>query len=212
MKLIVFYILYFLGLPVILLYFYFKVSHQAGLADFLGEVNGNQGNEVSERTEKAEHRRRRTQVVFAVVLVLFLLSWHLITSDLVDLRFKGEIKSGPAGMYTENPVVVSLGPTYDVNETVQTIQEDESRWLPNEVEQVVDLDKLANKWGRIAVYRTYDQRYVITLTYLIPWPVVRSYGFQYVETEDGKKKIIKKERKTVFYPLDPGIVDETAKL
>lgn len=212
MQVIAFYILYFLGLPVILLYFYFKLRHQAGFADFLGGVNGNQGNEGSERTKKAKQKLRRTQVAFAVVLVLFLLSWHLITSDLVDLRFKGEIKSGPAGMYTENPVVVSLGPTYDVNETVQTIQEDESRWLPNEVKEVVDLDKLAKKWGRIAVYRTYDQRYVITFTYLAPWPVVKSYGFQYVETENGEQKIIKKERKTVFYPLDPGIVDDTAKL
>lgn len=180
--------------------------------DFLGGVNGNQGKDSSERTEKAKRKRRNTKIVFTVVLILFLLSWHLITADLVDLRIKGEVKYGGGGMYTENPVVVSLGPTYNGSEIVRTMKEKETRWLPKQVEKVVSLDKLANSWGRIGVYRTYDQRYVITITYLSPWPVVRSYGFQYVETEGGGKKILKKERKTVFYPLDPGIVDETAKL
>ncbi len=212
MKIVTFYLLYFFGLPIILIYFYFKLRHQAGFADFLSTVNGNQGKESSERTEKAKKKRRRTKIIFAIVLVLFLFSWHLITADLVDLRFKGEVKYGGGGMYTENPVVVSLGPTYNGAEIVRTMKEKESRWLPDQVEKVVDLDKLANSWGRIGVYRTYDQRYVITITYLSPWPVVRSYGFQYVETENGEKKIIKKERKTVFYPLDPGIVDKTATL
>lgn len=212
MKVFVFYILYFLGFPLILLYFYFKLRHQAGFVDFLGGVNGNQGKDSSERTEKAKRKRRNTKIVFTVVLILFLLSWHLITADLVDLRIKGEVKYGGGGMYTENPVVVSLGPTYNGSEIVRTMKEKETRWLPKQVEKVVSLDKLANSWGRIGVYRTYDQRYVITITYLSPWPVVRSYGFQYVETEGGGKKILKKERKTVFYPLDPGIVDETAKL
>lgn len=211
MKIVTFYILYFLGLPVILIYFYSKLRHQSGFAGFLSSVNGNRGKKSSERTEKAKKKSQRTKIIFSIVLVLFLLSWHFITADLVDLRFKGEVKYGGGGMYTENPVVVSLGPTYNGEKVVRTMKEKETRWLPDQVEKVVALDKIANSWGRIGVYRTYDQRYVITITYLSPWPVVRSYGFQYVETEEGKK-IIKKERKTVFYPLDPGTVDETAKL
>ena len=77
---------------------------------------------------------------------------------------------------------------------------------------VVDLDNLVNFKGRIAVYRTYDQRYIITHTYLLPYPVVKCFGFQYIETDNGGIKIIKKDKRKIYYPLDPGTADDTAKL
>lgn len=212
MKLIILYSLYFLGLPSILLYFYLKLRSQNQFIDFLGNADSNQGKSSSKRTKKAEQKRKRTKIIFVVILILFLSSWHIITSELIDLRLKGEIQYGKAGMYTENPIVISLGPTYDVNKIIQTMKEEKDRWLPDQVERVVDLDILADQKGRIAVYRTYNQRYIITLTYLLPYPVVKSFGFQYVRTDDGKLKIVKGDKKTIFYPLDPGTADNTAKL
>lgn len=99
-----------------------------------------------------------------------------------------------------------------MKKVIETIKNKEERWLPDQVEEVVDLDRLANFKGRIAVYRTYDQRYIITYTYLLPYPLIKSFGFKYVKTDDSHLKIIKKDKRTIFYPLSPGIVDNTAKL
>ncbi|MBS3736890.1 MAG: hypothetical protein V5A87_04805 [Candidatus Bipolaricaulota bacterium] len=165
-----------------------------------------------DRREKVEKKRYWLRIIFIVILIVFLSSWHLVTSELADIRMRTEMKYGGGGIYSENPVVVSLGPTYDVNGVIETMKNKEERWLPDQVKEVVDLDHLVNFKGRIAVYRTYDQRYIITYTYILPYPIIKSFGFKYVKTDDGQLKIIKKDKKTIFYPLAPGIVNNTAKL
>jgi len=209
---IFYHVIYFIGLPAILLYFYLKFRSQTEFINFFGALASKDSRENRARREQVEKKRRRLKVIFVLVLVAFLLSWHLVTSELVNIRMKGEIRYAATGIYAENPVVVSLGPTYNVENVVETIRNKEERWLPNQVEKVVDLDDLANFKGRIAVYRTYDQRYIITHTYLLPYPVVKCFGFQYVETDDGQLKIVKKDVRTIFYPFDPGTADDTAKL
>ncbi|MCF7890887.1 hypothetical protein K9M78_06670 [Candidatus Bipolaricaulota bacterium] len=165
-----------------------------------------------DRREKVEKKRYWLRIIFIIILVVFLSSWHLVTSELADIRMRTEMEYGVGGIYSENPVVVSLGPTYNVRRVIETIEKKEERWLPDQVKKVVDLDRLANFKGRIAVYRTYDQRYIITYTYLLPYPFIKSFGFKYVKTDDGQMKIIKKDKKTIFYPLSPGTIDNTATL
>lgn len=203
---------YFLGLPLILLYFYLRFRSQREFISFFGDLYNWESKKNKERRKKAEKKRYWLRIIFIVILIVFLSSWHLVTSELADIRMRTEMEYGFGGVYTDNPVVVSLGPTYNVRKVIETMKNKNEQWLPNQVEKVVDLDSLANSKGRIAVYRTYDERYIITFTYLLPYPLIKSFGFKYVETDDGRLKIIKKDTRTIFYPLSPGIVDNTAKL
>lgn len=209
---IIYFLAYYLGLPLILLYFYLRFRSKREFISFFKDLDNGESKENKERREKAEKKRYWLKIIFVVILIVFLSSWHLVTSELADIRMRTEMEFGFGGIYTENPVVVSLGPTYDVSEVIETIKSKKERWLPDQVEEVVDLDSLANSKGRIAVYRTYDERYIITFTYLLPYPLIKSFGFKYVKTDDDQLKIIKKDKRTIFYPLSPGIVDKTAKL
>ncbi|MEF8797910.1 MAG: hypothetical protein V5A79_00635 [Candidatus Bipolaricaulota bacterium] len=210
---VLYYILYFAGLPLILIYFWVRLRSEREFIQFFSALNTRDTEENIDNERKSSKRYRATKIIFLVILFAFLGSWHFIASEVAHLRMVRELKFGAGGVYNENPVVVSLGPTYDVKGVINTIKEKKERWLPKRVEEVVNLENLKRRKGRIAVYRTYDQRYVITFTYLLPYPVIKSYGFQYVETEGGRKlKIIKKDQKTVFYPLNPGRVDKTGKL
>lgn len=207
-----YYILYFAGLPLILIYFFVKLRSEKEFIQFFSDLNTRDTEENIDNEGKSRKRYRATKITFLVILLAFLGSWHYIASEVTHLRMVRELKFGAGGIYNEKTVVVSLGPTYDVKSVTNTIKEKKERWLPEKVEKVVNLESLKKRKGRIAVYRTYDRRYVITFTYLLPYPVIKSYGFQYVKTEGGKLKIIKKDQKTVFYPLNPGRVDKTAKL
>lgn len=211
MTLFFYYLIYFLGLPTILLYFYYKLKSQKEFIDFFR--NKSEGfTETGDRTSKVEKKRRRVKIAFFIVMVLFLASWHFVASEIIDIRMSQEIQFSGMGSYRKDPVVVSIGPTYDVKKVINTIKNKENRWIPEKICQVVNLDQLTGYPGRIAAYRTYDGRYIITFTYLLPYPVAKSFGIQYVETENGDLKIIKKDTKTVFYPFNPGSLDNTAKL
>jgi len=212
MKTLGLYALYFLGLPGIVLFFTLRYRSQKKFLEFYDGLEGEIGKEGGEKTQPILKRRRILIISTLVLLLIFLLSWHWITSELADQRMKFEIASGPAGIYLDNPISVSLGPTYETEKLVEEIRKNESRWLPALVEDLVELKELSRGRGRVAAYRTYDGRLIIVKTYLLPYPYVKSYGLQFVETETGEKVIIKKEEKTIFYPLDPGTVGSTAKL
>lgn len=212
MTLLLYYLIYFLGLPVILLYFYYKLRSQKEFINFFRNRSEDFTDKHEERTSKIEKKRKKVKIAFAIVLVLFLASWHFVASEIIDIRMSQEVRFSGMGSYKENPIVISLGPTYDVSGTIKTIKTKEDRWLPEKIAQVVNLDNLTGYPGRIAAYRTYDQRYIITFTYLLPYPLTKSFGVQFVETEAGDLKIIKKDRRTVFYPLNPGALDGTAEL
>ena len=205
-------IVYFLGLPLILLFFYLKFKSQTEFINFFNSLSSRGSKENQGIKENIEKKRSRLRKAFVVILLVFFTSWHLVTSELVDISMKREMKYGSGGMYSENPVAVSLGPTYDTKKLIETVRDDRERWLPDKVEKLVDLDYLASFKGRVAAYRTYDQRYIIVCTYLLPYPLIRSFGFKYVKTDKGQLKIINKDKKMVFYPFGPGQVDDTAKL
>ncbi|MBS3788203.1 hypothetical protein KGY77_11080 [Candidatus Bipolaricaulota bacterium] len=209
---IIYFMVYYLGLPLILLYFYLRFRSQREFISFFENLDNRECKENKEKREQAENKRYWLKIIFVVILIVFLSSWHLVTSELADIRMRTEIEFGFGGVYTENPVVVSLGPTYDVSKVIEIMKSKKERWLPGKVKEVVDLESLTNFKGIIAVYRTYDQRYIITYTYLSPYPLIKSFGFKYVKTDDDQLKIIKKDKRTIFYPLSPGIVDKTAKL
>ncbi|MFB6291283.1 MAG: hypothetical protein ABEJ25_06105 [Candidatus Bipolaricaulia bacterium] len=209
---ILYYLLYFAGLPFIIVFFYFKLRSEREFINFFSNLNTRETEENVKSKKGASKRYRRSKIIFIIVLIAFLGSWHFITSEVADFRIRRELKFGASGAYRESPVVLSLGPTYDVDGAVETIKEKRERWLPEKINEVVNLDKLSKRIGRIAIYRTYDQRYIITFTYPLPYPVIKSFGFQYVKTNEGQLKIIKKDSKTIYYPLDPGSVDTTGKL
>ncbi|MBS3813879.1 hypothetical protein KGY63_00660 [Candidatus Bipolaricaulota bacterium] len=189
-----------------------RFRSQREFISFFENLDNRECKENKEKREQAENKRYWLKIIFVVILIVFLSSWHLVTSELADIRMRTEIEFGFGGVYTENPVVVSLGPTYDVSKVIEIMKSKKERWLPGKVKEVVDLESLTNFKGIIAVYRTYDQRYIITYTYLSPYPLIKSFGFKYVKTDDDQLKIIKKDKRTIFYPLSPGIVDKTAKL
>ncbi|MFB6215175.1 MAG: hypothetical protein ABEI54_04815, partial [Candidatus Bipolaricaulia bacterium] len=190
---ILYYLLYFAGLPAIIIFSFLKLRSKREFINFFSNLNTRETEENVKSQRGASKRYRKSKITFIIMLIAFLGSWHYITSEVADFRMRRELKFGASGLFRESPVVLSLGPTYDVGGAVKTIKQNRDRWLPEKVNQVINLDKLSKRTGRIAIYRTYDQRYIITFTYLLPYPVIKSFGFQYVKTNEGELKIIKKD-------------------
>lgn len=209
-----YYIIYFLGLPIILIYFYRRIKSHKSYINFFDSLDKDFKDQESnlDRKKQEERKASKTKIIFIVILVVFIFSWHFTASEVADQSMKRELKFGAGGMYFKNPVVVSLGPTYNVDEALNTMENKENIWLPKKINEVVDLEKLTKNKGRIAVYRTYDERYLLTYTYLSPYPIIKVYGFQYLKKENGEIKIIRKDQKTIYYPMNPGGIGDTAKL
>ncbi|MFO7791856.1 MAG: hypothetical protein R6W73_02600 [Candidatus Saliniplasma sp.] len=93
-----------------------------------------------------------------------------------------------------------IGPTYDVDGALEEMEENPRMWLPEEVNQYIDMEDLTKIPGRLAVYRLVNNRYLITYTYLAPYPIAETYGFIIAETEEGNSTLLPLKHSTLIYP------------
>ncbi len=147
---------------------------------------------------------KRIQIYFVLFLIISLPTWGFFSSEISDSQMSREVHGVGFGAFVTNPVVESLGPSYDSEKIIDKMRSNPSVWLPIILDEVVNIDKVTKYPGRLAVYRLIQDRYVITYTYLAPFPITKSYGIELIDTGDEDYKILSRGEQTVVFPLNPG--------
>ncbi len=122
----------------------------------------------------------RYGVIFLVVMIVSLPVWSFSSSVLLDMHMHGERVDVPGAAYPPlmDPVDDKIGPTYDVDYVIEKMEESPRRWLPSEVERHVDIKEMTRLPGILTVYRFTRNRYLITYSYIAPFPITETYGFR----------------------------------
>ncbi len=148
---------------------------------------------------------KRTKVFFVAFLIISFSVWGLTFSIVSDNSVRSENVGSFLSPLIMDPVIESLGPSYDTASIVEEMEEYSLRWMYEDIAGVVDFDDLTRLPGRLAVYRLRDTRYIITYTYLTPVPMMRAYGFRFVSIGDGTYQMIHSREETYIYPMYPDI-------
>ncbi len=149
---------------------------------------------------------KRAKTLFIVFLIISLPLWSLSTSSIAGNRLRSEIRGGTMiNPIIRDPVVNTLGPSYDAASIIKKMEERQDFWMFDELDEVVDFDYLTKLPGRLAVYQLDRGRYVITYTYLSPIPMMRAYGFQFALYEDGERILVMAREQSYMFPMYPDI-------
>lgn len=142
----------------------------------------------------------RYALVFLIILLIMLPLWNFSYNVLLDRNMHKERVHVP-GAYPPLLDTVSQkhGPTYDTEGALEEMEENDQVWLPDQVERYVDMEELTKFPGRLTLYRFRENRYLITYTYLAPYPITETYGFQIREVE-GEVRLLSPEHNTLIYP------------
>lgn len=175
-----------------------------------------------EYVKKVKSRIKKYEALFLISLLLFSVGWSLISSTYCDHAMHSQMyggKGSPKGPAYSNvdPVQYSLGPSYDTDEIINKMEKEPGIYLPEEVKEKVDLDRLTSMPGRLAVYRLTNYRYVLTYTYTAPYPVIKAYGFliyeEKVDSPSGndsavQERLLLMKEQTIIYPEDPNLAND----
>ncbi len=151
---------------------------------------------------------------FQALLVLFLLlslpfltfsSIFITDQSLHRERFQSpEAKS--KDYVIRDPVDKALVSTFDTRSVIEKMKKNPDYWHTDQILEQVDLNKISQIPGRLAVYRIDHEemnQVIITHTYFSPIPITKSFGF--VITSEGKADLV--EEKTLVYPINPGAAE-----
>lgn len=156
---------------------------------------------------------KRYTLVFIVVIILFLPAWSFSVSEVTETDIRNErfYLTGGKGTVTgvRDPVKYSIGPTYDIEKVKSKMEEGSNRWVPDQLEEHLDLDELTDVPGRLGIYwlrgdKERPERYVVSYTYLGPYPVVDLYGFK-ITGEGTDLHLEYVGEQTFIYPEKPSI-------
>ena len=107
----------------------------------------------------------------------------------------------------QDPVVSKIGPSDDLLKFKNKMYENKTRWFPDQLKKIVDLDRLDKYPGRFTIYRLRDNRIILVYRYISPMPVLKTYGFILLNKEDQTKLLLMKEETYVF-PQNPDEASE----
>ena len=156
-------------------------------------------------------KMKKLQVYLIVALLILLPVWHFSISRGVHNQAHIKVIGGGFAPGRIDPVKWEIKPTYDTDHAFEKMQEKSDVFRPDLIERVIDLDKLTDVPGRIAVYRFSSAgdlgKILLVYTYVSPVPVVKAVGIQWVESTD---QLFVKNVKTFVFPIDPITISSTA--
>ncbi len=201
------YIVHYVVIPGAIIFISWKLWYDRAYLNAFGVHKDKLKNEY----KKFRVKWYKTMTIFVVVLIIALSIWGFTTSEMFDYQIKrGKIIDGV------NPVEHQLGPSYDLDYILESLEENPSIWMTEDLQEKVDFDELTSIPGRLAIYRLhpglFGPRIIITYTYASPLPISRAFGFQFESIEeDGGEVIFRVEREENYlFPMDPGKVTEIA--
>ncbi|MFW6305036.1 MAG: hypothetical protein ACOC1V_04600 [Candidatus Saliniplasma sp.] len=196
-------IIYFIALPLAIILIIWNVLQELRYLDYLRDVNWTKKDEKQKKMISIVKKVNKFAAIFLILILILFPLWNFTASVTLDLNMHSERVYVPdAGAYPPlmDPVVDKIGPTYDTEYVVEQMEESPRRWLPEEVERYVDIEDLTKIPGRLAVYRFRGDRYLITYTYLAPYPIIQTYGFTIRETVEGEEQLVLTNEQTILYP------------
>ncbi|MFO7791858.1 MAG: hypothetical protein R6W73_02610 [Candidatus Saliniplasma sp.] len=186
MESIILSIIYLITLPIIIIYIIWKISQEEKYLDYIKDVDWTDVEKKRKKMYSILRETNRYALIFLISLLLILPLWSYSSSVILDRNMHKERIHVPGAAYPPllDPVSQELGPTYDVDGALEEMEENPRVWLPDEVNRHLDMDDLTKIPGRLAIYRFTGDRYLITYTYLAPYPIIETYGFNTREIEE----------------------------
>ncbi len=215
--------MYYFAVPIVVFALLWEIRKEKNYIDFMKDIvmgGGGEGYGVTEkfaemREEKqiklyteSLNRLKRLQIYLFVALIIMLPLWNFAADYRANNSVHSEIIGGGLKPQKVDPVVFEIEPTYNIDKVYREIENNPSKFRPELIKKVVSLDELTRYPGRLAVYRLRDNRVIITYSYLGVYPVIKGYGFQFMENGD----IVIQRETTVVYPLSPSEVSNLADL
>lgn len=207
-------LIYFIPFPIIPTIFIWLILREKKHMGYSGDIDRTDLEDKEDAVRTSRKKILTYTKVFAVVFLLFLPLWSFSASENTESNIRHEIfqMGGLRGSVTgvRDPVRYSIGPMYDIEKVKEKMEENSNRWLPDQVEDHIDLDELTRVPGRLGVYwlsgdRDRPKRYVITYTYLAPYPVTKIIGFKIIEFEGTQLHLEFEGERTFIYPENPSI-------
>lgn len=215
--------MYYFVVPIVVFTFLWEIRKEKNYIDFMknivmqggGEGYGVRGKFADMRKEKQKKlfndsldRLKRLQIYLVIALVIMLPLWNFAADYRTNSTIHAEILGGGIQVQKRDPVIFEIEPTFNIDKVYREIENNPSIYRPELINKVVNLEKLTTYPGRLAVYRLIDNRIIITYSYLGLYPVLKGYGFQFIE---GQGIVVQRET-TVVYPLSPGEISNLADL
>jgi len=204
------YLFYILSIPILFIIIIWTSYYSKSFLDFFRSSENVKKRHKRARIVKTEKEKmRKYESLFAVILLILILSLSPIASDISDKGVHRELKGENAlELVIVDPVIHSLGPSYNTEKIRDEMEENPNIWMPEEVDQYIDLEKITRFPGSLAVYRLYGGRYIITYTYLGPFPITKAYGF--LLSTQGNEIISFSGEDTILYPFNPAKAGDVA--
>lgn len=210
-------IVYYFPFPIIPAIFIWLILSEKKYLGYSDDIERSRKGDKEDSLETSRNKIKTYTQVFAVIFLLFLPLWTFSTSETTEANINHEIvtESGGQGSITtiRDPVTSSLGPTYDIEKAKEKMDDNPNRWLPEELKDELNLDRLTRIPGRLAVYRLNEpERYVVAYTYLAPYPVVKIHAFWITQEKGMKPDLDPAGERTFIYPERPDIKSIYGKL
>ena len=199
-------IIYIVALPIAIVLIIWNIQQEISYLDYLRDVEWTRHEEKYKKMVSILKKINKFAVLFLILILVFLPLWNFTASVTLDQNIQSERAHVPGGYpVMTNPVSQRIAPTYNTDQALQEMEENPSIWLPEQVKEHVDLEELTSLPGRIAIYRLRGGRYIITYTYLAPYPIMRTYGFEIreildEETNEEQIELVLMKEKTYIYP------------
>ncbi len=164
---------------------------------------------VRKSIKKSISKIRKLELAFVITILIFMPFMNIMGSNYCNTMVHREARGGTSffGRFyrIQDPVVSKIGPLDDQDELNSKIYENESRWFPDQLKKIVDLDRLDKYPGRFTIYRLRDNRIILVYQYVSSMPVLKTYGIVLINKDDQTKLLLMKEETYVFpQNLDDG--------
>ncbi len=202
------YVAYFIMIPLCLYLLIRKLWYDEGYLGFayIGWTSKRKDIELG----VLERKLMLYKVFVIFVVVLLLPVWGFAASHIANQGVRTEVVGGTFIQPTiQDNVVHHIGPTYDTDYVLEVMYNRSSLWFPELINEYVDLEELTSRPGRMAVYILRGPRYIITYTYLAPFPIVETHGFLYRASDNGPE-IVFYQTETYVFPFNPGRAGDIA--
>lgn len=198
-------LIYYFPFPIIPAVFIWFILAEKKYLGYSDDIDRAREDDKEASLEISSYKIKKYTQIFIVIFLLFLPTWSFSTSETTDANIRHEIYTQGDITGVRDPVAFSIGPTYDVESVKEKMEENPNRWLPDEVDDDIDLDRLTRIPGRLTVYLLNEpKRYVVAYTYLAPYPVTKIYGFDLV-VEGMERSLDFVGEETFLYPERPDI-------
>lgn len=180
MERIILTIIYLITVPIVITVISWKILQESRYLDYMRDVERTHADRKKDEMFSVIKKMNKFGTVFLVVMLISLPIWNVSSAFIMDMHMHGERVDVPGAAYPPllDPVDDKIGPTFDVDYVIERMEESPRRWLPSEVNRHVDIEKMTRLPGILAVYRFTRDRYLITYTYIAPFPITETYGFR----------------------------------